>query len=117
MSAHRKERTRRVRPRVRRIAAASVSATITTVALLGAVGVIPLGGAGSAATQDLADHVIGAGTPQSPAQNRAELSSKTTTSSSKHGTKTSTTAPKTATATVTKAKQVSPTALPASSGS
>src|SRR5690348_6297361 len=110
MSAHRKERTRRVRPRVRRIAAATDSAAITSVALLGAVGVIPLGGAGSAATRDLADHVIGAGASQSPAQNRAELSSKRTTSSSKHTVKTTTTAPKTTKAKVTKAKVVSPTA-------
>ncbi|RNL77282.1 L,D-transpeptidase [Nocardioides marmorisolisilvae] len=66
MSTHRKQSPRRVRPRLRRIAAASVSTVITTVALLGAAGVIPLGGAGSAATRDLADTVVGVGAPQDP---------------------------------------------------
>ena len=101
MSAHRKETNRRVRPRVRRIAAATVSAAITSVALLGAVGVIPLGGAGTAATKDLADHVIGVGAPQSPEQHSAELASGRTTTSSKH----------------TSTSSVSANALPAASGS
>jgi len=57
VSAHRKETNRRVRPRVRRIAAASVSVLITSVALLGAAGVIPLG-AGTAATRDLAGQIV-----------------------------------------------------------
>lgn len=65
MPAHRKETN--LRPRLRRIAAASLSTTITAVALLGAAGVIPLGGAGSAATADLADRVVGVGAPRDPA--------------------------------------------------
>ena len=75
MSAHRKETSHRVRPRVRRIAAASVSTVITTVALLGAVGVIPLGGAGSAATRDLADQVAGVGAPEQPGKQSSPDSS------------------------------------------
>ncbi|HET6151352.1 MAG TPA: L,D-transpeptidase [Marmoricola sp.] len=51
MSKHRLEPPTRVRPRVGRIAAAGVSLVVTVVALLGAVGVIPLGGPGSAASQ------------------------------------------------------------------
>jgi len=66
MSAHRRETSHRVRPRVRRITAAAVSTVITTVALLGAAGIIPLGGAGSAATRDLADQVVGVGAPEQP---------------------------------------------------
>ena len=44
MSRHRLEPTRRVRPRLGRIAAAGLSLAVTMVALLGAVGVIPLDG-------------------------------------------------------------------------
>ena len=70
MSAHRKATHRRIRPRFRRIAAAATSTVITSVALLGAVGVIPLGGAGTAATKSLAsnvaDQVAGVGAPQDP---------------------------------------------------
>lgn len=99
MSAHRRERTRPVRPRVRRIAAASVSTMITSVALLGAAGVIPLGGAGSAATRDLASQVAGVTAPQQPAAR---------TSTSSTGSKT--------TSSTTSARK-SATALPSSSGS
>lgn len=52
MSKHRLERPSRVRPRLGRIAAASGSLAVTTVALLGGTGILPLGGAGSAATND-----------------------------------------------------------------
>ncbi len=54
MAKHRLERPSRVRPRLGRIAAASGSLLVTTVALLGGVGVIPLGGAGTAATNPVA---------------------------------------------------------------
>lgn len=50
MAKHRLERPPRVRPRLGRIAAAAGSLGVTTVALLGGIGVIPLGGAGTAAT-------------------------------------------------------------------
>jgi hypothetical protein len=52
MSKHRLERPSRLRPRLGRIAAASGSLAVTTVALLGGAGIIPLGSAGSAATND-----------------------------------------------------------------
>ncbi|HEX4191079.1 MAG TPA: L,D-transpeptidase [Marmoricola sp.] len=51
MSKHRLEPPTRVRPRVGRIAAAGVSLVVTVIALLGAVGIIPLGGPGSAASR------------------------------------------------------------------
>jgi lipoprotein-anchoring transpeptidase ErfK/SrfK len=66
MSAHRKQTSPRLRPRLRRIAAASTSMLITSVALLGAVGVIPLGGAGSAAAGDVARPVSDVGAPHGP---------------------------------------------------
>ena len=85
MSAHRREPVRRLRPRVRRIGAATLSTVITSVALLGAVGIIPLGGAGTAATKSLAanmaDHVVGAGASQDPGT--------TTKADTKHSTSTS----------------------------
>lgn len=49
MSKHRLERPSRVRPRLGRIAAAVGSLLVTTVALLGGVGIIPIGDTGSAA--------------------------------------------------------------------
>lgn len=49
MSKHRLERPSRVRPRLGRIAAAVGSLLVTTVALLGGVGIIPIGDSGSAA--------------------------------------------------------------------
>ncbi len=51
MSKHRLERPSPVRPRLGRIAAAATSLVVTTIALLGGVGLIPLGGAGTAATR------------------------------------------------------------------
>jgi lipoprotein-anchoring transpeptidase ErfK/SrfK len=118
MSAHRKETPRRVRPRVRRIAAASVSTAITSVALLGAAGVIPLGGAGSAATRDLAEQVVGVGAPQDPgstahltsgsAPNHSSSSSAKTSSGSK--------AAKGSTKKTSSKAAENATALPASSG-
>ena len=47
MSRHRLEAPARVRPRVGRIAAAGVSLVVTSIALLGFVGVIPIDGSGS----------------------------------------------------------------------
>ncbi|MCZ4497684.1 MAG: murein L,D-transpeptidase [Marmoricola sp.] len=55
MGKHRLEPPQRVRPRLGRMAAATVSLVVTGVALLGGIGVIPLGGPGSAASRsDLA---------------------------------------------------------------
>ncbi|MFL6105873.1 MAG: L,D-transpeptidase [Marmoricola sp.] len=122
MSAHRKETPVRVRPRMRRIAAASVSTAITTVALLGAAGVIPLGGAGSAATRDLADQVIGVGAPQDPGSVSAKSSQGDSTPGGS-STPAGTTAGKTASNPAqTSAEKIAPlttasTALPAASGS
>ena len=47
MSRHRLEPPRRVRPRLGRIAAAGLSLLVTTVALLGFLGVIPIDGSGT----------------------------------------------------------------------
>jgi len=94
VSAHRKETNRRVRPRVRRIAAASVSVLITSVALLGAAGVIPLG-AGTAATRDLAGQIVDVA--GSSGSEQADTSNPTTTGSSSTDQKLSTKAAKSAT--------------------
>ncbi len=67
MSKHRLERPSRVRPRLGRIAAAAGSLLVTTVAVLGGVGIIPLGGAGSAATNGDGPKVAGFGSPATPA--------------------------------------------------
>ena len=123
MSAHRKETSPRLRPRVRRIAAASVSTLITTVALLGAAGIIPLGGAGSAATRDLADQVVGLGAPQDPGtgtrgtSGTGKASSTSAASSSRSGTSStgSSTAKKSARSQPSSTKKQS-TQLPDSSG-
>lgn len=119
MSAHRREPERRLRPRMRRIAAASVSTLITSVALMGAVGIIPLGGAGTAATKSLAsnvaDQVVGVGAPQDPDKPSASASAS---SDEKSGATPTTKADKpseSTTATMTRGK--SSTALPADSGS
>jgi hypothetical protein len=102
VSAHRRELPSRVRPRMRRIAAASISTVITSVALLGAAGVIPLGGAGTAATRDLASQVADYGAAHNPDSSAAHSARKTSTTAT---TKTTTTSTKKS------------TALPASSGS
>jgi lipoprotein-anchoring transpeptidase ErfK/SrfK len=120
--AHRKETPRRVRPRLRRIAAASVSTAITTVALLGAAGVIPLGGAGSAATRDLADQVVGLGAPQDPATStRSATGSDEARSAAGSSSGSGTSSGKAATApggsSVGDAARTTSTTLPASSGS
>lgn len=124
MSAHRKEPTRRVRPRTRRIAAASVSTVITSVALLGAAGVIPLGGAGAAATRDLADQVAAVGSAHdSDSGTRNSAPGSSTTGNAKAGNSeaegsTGSTSGTTSrgSASSTKSKQAS-TALPTASGS
>lgn len=51
MGKHRLEPPPRVRPRLGRMVAASLSLLVTAVALLGSIGVIPLGGAGTAASR------------------------------------------------------------------
>jgi lipoprotein-anchoring transpeptidase ErfK/SrfK len=119
VSAHRREPERRLRPRVRRIAAASVSTVITSVALMGAVGIIPLGGAGTAATKNLAtsvaDRVVGAGASEQPDRQSSAQDSDTAKKPSKSTSSTGSTTNK---PTVTKGTTASsPTALPASSGS
>src|SRR5689334_19692898 len=117
MSAHRKELPRKVRPRVRRIAAASVSAVITSVALLGAAGVIPLGGAGAAATQDLASEVaakVGASQDATPAAKGSTSKKSTTDSSADRSTTSSSSRSTTKKSTGSKKKS---SALPSSSGS
>ncbi|MFL6160226.1 MAG: L,D-transpeptidase [Marmoricola sp.] len=71
MSKHRLERPGPVRPRVGRIAAAGLSLTVTAVALLGGIGVIPLGGPGNAATNNKQLAAFGAaanGVGSAPAQ-------------------------------------------------
>ncbi|RNL66213.1 murein L,D-transpeptidase [Nocardioides marmoriginsengisoli] len=116
MSKHRLEPPPRVRPRVGRIAAAVVSLTVTVVALLGGLDVIPLGGAGSAlegdqtptsATADLkADPPTGSDpvTPKStPSSTPTPAAPKTTTTSEQPPSDSS--------------ARTSGTALPAGSGS
>lgn len=73
MSKHRLERPSRVRPRLGRIAAATASLLVTSVALLGGIGIIPLGGAGSAATNSSTSlaPVIGFGAPADPGADSA----------------------------------------------
>lgn len=66
MAKHRLEPPPRVRPRVGRILAASTSLLVTTLALLGGIGIIPLGGAGSAATNQSLPDVVGFGPPADP---------------------------------------------------
>jgi len=66
MSKHRLERPSPVRPRLGRIAAAATSLLVTSIALLGGVGIIPLGGAGTAATNHDEPDVVGFGSPASP---------------------------------------------------
>lgn len=60
MSKHRLERPSRVRPRLGRIAAAAGSLLVTTVALLGGAGILPLGGVGSVANPGPATPSTGA---------------------------------------------------------
>jgi len=110
VSAHRREPERRLRPRVRRIGAAALSTVITSVALLGAVGIIPLGGAGTAATKSLAsnvaDHVVGAGATQVP----------TGTPSTKTGTTKQSTSKSSAKSSTKKTSTIKSSALPSASG-
>jgi len=123
MSTHRRETPSRVRPRLRRIAAASVSTAITTVALLGAAGVIPLGGAGSAATRELADQVVGVGSPQDPGSSATTSTGAGSPGSSTSAGRTAGQTPHTTAGTPsggtspTTTSTKSSTALPASSGS
>jgi len=101
MSKHRLERPSRLRPRLGRIAAAAGSLLVTTVALLGGVGIIPLGGAGSAATNGGGPEVADSGSTATPA---AEPAAEPSTSAGTSGTQKSTAAR-------------SSTALPAGTGS
>jgi hypothetical protein len=60
MARHRLEPAPRLRPRYGRIASAALSLVVTMVALLGFVGVIPMGGAGNANDQTpVASHKVG----------------------------------------------------------
>ncbi|MGO4255467.1 L,D-transpeptidase [Marmoricola sp. RAF53] len=69
MGKHRAEPPPRVRPRTGRIAAAGLALTVTLVALLGGIGVIPVGsGAGSRAGADPAPQAAGAASDLTAAQ-------------------------------------------------
>ncbi len=79
MSKHRLEPPARVRPRLGRILAAVLSLSVTGVALLGGIGVIPLGGPGSAASR-IQDPAAGAAPeandPRTPAAPRTTIAPK-----------------------------------------
>lgn len=116
MGKHRLEPPPRVRPRVGRIAAAVVSLSVTGIALLGGLGVIPLGGAGSGIEND-----------QKPSSASADLGSASSTAESEVVTPRTTTPSTTPVAprTTTPAAKQTPdessartagTALPADSG-
>lgn len=66
MSRHRLEPPKRVRPRFGRMAAAGLSLIVTSIALLGGIGVIPLGGAGAAGS-----HLANAASTRTPSTHRA----------------------------------------------
>ena len=119
MSKHRAERPPVVRPRVGRIAAASLSLLITAIAVLGGTGIIPLGGAGSAATRsgstaaDAGAVVNGKGSARAGHDTTPQTASTPSTPS----TPSSTPTPTTKSSSSSSARLAPSTALPANSGS
>ena len=91
---------------------------ITTVALLGAAGIIPLGGAGTAATKSLAssmaDQVAGVGAPQDPDQPGASASANDPGTGKSSSSGSAPTAAEKSVATAKKSAKAASTALPAS---
>ncbi len=110
MSKHRLERPPVVRPRLGRIAAATTSLAVTSVALLGGVGGIPLGGAGTAATTTSS---VATGTP-TPATRQQDAVAQQPAGQESGGQKSG--GPKSGAA-KTQQRATAATALPARSGS
>lgn len=106
MSKHRLERPSAIRPRLGRIAAAATSLLVTLIALLGGIGIIPLGGAGTAATNRDQVGAAGFSSPGEPSSTPSTTAGPQTTTDQK---------PATADAGTKKASN--PRALPAKSGS